>query len=353
MERILIVRLGAMGDVVHALFAADALRRALPAVQIGWVIEERWADLLSAPDARRDQGRSPKKPLVDVIHLVDTKEWRAAPLSDETWSEIRDTVGGIRAGRYDAVIDFQGLMKSAVLAQLSAAPIKVGFTRPKERVASMFYTRKIESTGHVIEQNLQLAFSLAPPTPVEDGNVEIHEFLPRDPSAEAWCTAELHRRAIGDFVLISPGGGWGAKLWPAERYGEVARALPGVTALVNFAPGEEDLARRVIGASGGRAQAVQCTVGELIALTRRARLFIGGDSGPMHLAAAINIPIVAIFGPTDPDRNGPCSAPAIVLRNPSSQTSYSHTERMDEGLLGISAEQVIAAARPFVECAGG
>ena len=350
MERILIVRLGAMGDVLHALPAVAALRHALPAARIGWVIEERWAGLLAASSARRDQERSPAKPLVDMLHLVDTRSWRSALFSDETWNEVRATVAAMKTSRYEAAIDFQGLSKSAVLARLSGAPTRLGFSRPRERVASLFYTRQIETTArHVVEQNLQLVFSLARPKPGVDGNLPHLELLPRDPAAEDWCTAELQRRAIRDFVLFSPGGGWGAKLWPAERYGEVARALSGVTALVNFAPGEEDMARRVVATSGGAAQAIQCSVGELVALTRRARLFIGGDSGPLHLAAILNVPSVAIFGPTDPARNGPFSGVAIILRDPSSRTSYSHRAPVEEGLLAVTVEQVVAAARPFAE----
>ena len=349
MERILIVRLGAMGDVIHALPAVAALRAGLPGARIGWVIEERWVGLLSAPNAREGPGGTPQKPLVDILHLVDTKAWRAAPLSDETWSEMRAAFAGLRAARYDAVIDFQGLIKSAAVARLSGAPTRLGFAHPKERVASIAYTRTIEPTAtHIVEQNLQLAFSLAVPKPVVDGNIEIHALLPRDPAAEAWCTAELTRRGIGDFILISPGAGWGAKLWPAERYGEVARALTSVTALVNVGPGEDELARRVVATSGGRAQAIPCSLGELIELTRRARLCVGGDSGPLHLAAILDTPSVVIFGPTDPARNGPFSGVAMVLRNPSSRTSYSHTESPEEGLLGITAEQVIALARPWV-----
>ena len=348
MERILIVRLGAMGDVIHALPAVAALRHAWPGARIGWVIEERWADLLAAPDARLADSRSSAKPLVDAIHLADTKAWRAAPFSDETWGEIGATVESMKAARYEAAIDFQGLLKSAMLAKSSGAPMRIGFAEPKERVASMLYTRPVEVTAaHVIEQNLQLVSALG-----VDGRRSTVDLLPQDPVAEAWCTAELRRRAVGDFVLISPGGGWGAKLWPAERFGEVARAL-GITALVNFSAGEEELARQVVAASGGAAQAIQCSVGELVALTRRARMFVGGDSGPMHLAAALDIPVVAVFGPTDPARNGPYGTRAIVLRSGESRTSYSHTADPESGMLSISTEQVVAAARQLLESVRG
>ena len=349
MERILIVRLGAMGDVVHALPAVAALRHALPAARLGWVVEERWADLLAAPAARLDPQRSPAKPLVDVLHLVNTRAWRAAPFSDETWSEIRNVWRELKSAQYEIAIDFQGLLKSAVWARLSAAPTRFGFARPKERLATMAYSRTVDATAtHVVGQNLELVSVLA-----RDPRPATCDLLPRDPAAEAWCAAELQRRAIRDFVLISPGGGWGAKLWPAERYGEVARALPGIAALVNFAPGEEDLARRLLASAAGAAQAIQCSVGELIALTRRARLFIGGDSGPLHLAAALGTPVVAIFGPTDPARNGPYRTRCFVLRSPRSRTSYSHADQGDAALLDITAAEVIAAARPFLEALRG
>lgn len=349
MERILIVRLGAMGDVVHAMPAVAALRQAYPSARIGWVIEERWAELLAAPQARLDRSCSPAKPLVDVIHLVDTKAWRAALFSGRTWRQVRSARAELRAARYDTAVDLQGLLKSAFLARCSGAPTRIGFARPKERIASLLYTRKVPATAvHVVDQNLELVSALAHdrvPTPPD--------LLPRDAGAEAWCSAELQRRAVREFALLSPGAGWGAKLWPAERYGEVARSLAGVTALVNFGPGEEGLAKRVVAASGGWAQAIQCSVGELIALTRRARLFIGPDSGPMHLAAALQVPVVAIFGPTDPARNGPYGTRSMVLRSPASATSYAHAADADAGLVTVTAEQVAAAARQLLEPARG
>jgi heptosyltransferase I len=151
-------------------------------------------------------------------------------------------------------------------------------------------------------------------------------------------------------VLLNPGAGWGAKQWPAELYGEVAAQLAedGLKVLINFGPGEEDLARVVENSSGGAAETFTGSLTQLIALTRRARLFIGGDTGPMHLAAALRVPVVAIFGPTDPARNGPFATRRIVLRSPASTTSYSHTFQPDESLLEITAAQVVAAARQLL-----
>jgi heptosyltransferase-1 len=154
-----------------------------------------------------------------------------------------------------------------------------------------------------------------------------------------------------NFVIITPGAGWGAKQWPPERYGAVASTLAafGLTTLINCGPGEEGLAQAALAASNGTAQSISCSIAELIALTRRARLFIGGDTGPLHLAAALQIPVVALFGPTDPARNGPYGTKSVVLRNPASQTSLSHTLEPDPGLLQITAEEVISAARSLLE----
>jgi heptosyltransferase-1 len=350
MEAILAVRLGAMGDVIHALAAVAALRDAFPEARIGWAIEERWAELLCTPQAllcasevALDAPRSAAKPLVDVIHPLDAAAWRSAPLSDETWNETVGALRGLRAARYEAAIDFQGLMKSALVAQASGAPLRLGFADPKESAAKLFYTRAVARTGpHIVEMNLALAQALTgrepPPVRFE---------LPRDPDAEAWCERELRRRGAERFLLLAPGGGWGAKLWPAARYGEAARVLAedGLHTLVNHGPGEEALAQEVATASGGAAQPLSCSVSELIALTRRAQIFLGGDTGPMHLAAALGVPVVAIFGPTDPARNGPFGKRNIVLRSPASRTSYAHRSEVDPGMLAITTEEVVAAAR--------
>jgi len=343
MEAILAVRLGAMGDVIHALAAVAALRDAFPDARIGWAVDERWMELLCAPGTAPDAPRSPAKPLVDVVHPLDAAAWRSAPLSDETWGETVDAVRGLRAARYEAAIDFQGLMKSALVAQASGAPLRLGFADPKESAAKLFYTRAVERRGrHVVEMNLALSQALTggepPPARFE---------LPHDPEAEAWCTAELRRRGAERLMLLAPGGGWGAKLWPAARYGDAARALAadGLHTLVNYGPGEEALAQEVVSASGGAAQALSCSVSELIALTRRAQLFLGGDTGPMHLAAALGVPVVAVFGPTDPARNGPFGQRNIVLRSPASRTSYAHRAELDPGMLAITTDEVVAAAR--------
>lgn len=348
MERILIVRLGSMGDIIHAMPAVMALRAALPQSAIGWVVEEQWIDLLRLPGAASSKF-SDQQPLVDAVHPVNTKAWRRGWTSPRqagaTWEQLRVAVGGMRSHRYQVALDLQGSIKSAVFSQLSGAPRRVGAARPRERPAAMMYTQTVAQENiHVIARGLELAGAAAgcafgpPGEPV---------LFPRDPQAENWCDEELRRLGIASFALMAPGAGWAAKRWPAERYGPVAAALAahGLRTLINTGPGEEHLSRAVQQSSNGAAQPVSCSLAQLISLTRRARLFLGGDTGPLHLADALRIPVVAIFGPTDPARNGPIGARSVTLRSSLSNTSYARTADPDAGLLAITPAEVIAAAR--------
>jgi heptosyltransferase-1 len=347
MEKLLILRLGSMGDILHALPATAALRRAFPSAIIGWVVEQRWSELLCATGADDAPSGSPEKPLVDVLHLVNTVAWRKALFSDETWKEAWSSMNALRDAHYELAVDFQGAWKSAGLALWSGAQERIGFDRPRERPAAIFYTRRVVAASrHVVDQNLELAAAVAGR---DSGSPSFQ--LPSSSASESWCKNELRWRGLRDFALLSPGAGWGAKLWPAESYGAVAAALrrEGLPSLVNFGPGEEALARAVEQASGGAAQPLRCSLGELIALTRRSAIFIGGDSGPMHLAAAVGVPVVAIFGPTDPARNGPYRTRSIVLRHTNSVTSYTHHDCPDDALHSIPADEVVRAAVQLLE----
>jgi lipopolysaccharide heptosyltransferase I len=355
-ERVLIVRLSSMGDVIHTLPAAQALREAFPRAMIGWLIEERWAELLCAPGSPelpslRRGPRSPQRPLVDWVHTVNLAAWRKSLFSIATLQQIARTWNDVRDVRYDVAVDLQGGMRSAVLSRWSGARVVYGAAEPRESPASLWYTRRVIARGaHVIEQNLSVAEAVVG----RRTNVPGVE-LPHDAAAEQRMTQELARRGIREYAILNPGAGWGAKRWPAERYGLVAKALAadGIHSILNFGPGEENLAREAEAASAGTAQSMNCSISELIALTRHARLFVGGDTGPMHLAAALQVPVVAIFGPTDPARNGPYATRNIVLRNSSSPTTHARRTEPDEGLLEITADSVVAAARKLLENAAG
>src|SRR5216683_1074148 len=348
-DSLLVVRLSAMGDVIHTLPAVAALRQAFPYATLGWLIEERWAELLCTLRYPRSGQRSPQRPLVDRVHSVNTSEWRHAPFSFNTWQQMAVGLSQLRGIQYDAVIDFQGAVRSALLARWSGAPIVYGSAQPRENAASMFYTRSVLPNGtHVVEQALALAGAIIPTATIPARMVEPQVEFPVDPDAEnkiAGLTAD-----VNDFAILSPGAGWGAKRWPAERYGQVAKELAkdGVCSLVNYGPGEEELAVAVEADGEGAARKISCSVSELIALTRRARLFIGGDTGPMHLAAALKVPVVAIFGPTSPARNGPFGTRSIVLRSASSMTDHTRHREPEQGLLEITVGEVVAATRKLL-----
>lgn len=349
MAKILIVRLGAMGDILHALPAVTAIRAALPQATIGWLVEERWTELLTthhpkpSPDAV-----GPQKPVANLIHTVDTMRWRRRMFRPGTIAEVRGALRRVREVDYDLAIDFQGAIKSGLLARLCRARSIAGFGDPREPATRTFYAQKFSRQGeHVIEQNYDLA-AQALKDHLGDKELEfIAPQLPCDPQAETWAQTEIMRLGIASFALVTPAAGWGAKQWPPERLGTVAQALArhNLKTLVNAASGEESLAQAVVDASGGNAFVVQCSIGQLIALTRRARIFIGGDTGPLHLACAQGIPTVGLYGPTDPVRTGPFGPNTIALRHPESKTTFSHHRKPDSGLLKISAEEVIGAAR--------
>ena len=345
---LLVVRLGAMGDVIHTLAAVAVLRCSLPHTRIGWIIEERWSELLCARGAAPSGERCPARPIVDCVHVVDTKRWRKSLFSGITRREIAGALEEVRREHYDLAVDFQGLLKSALMARLSKTQKVAGMARPREWPARFLYHHRVSTVGvHVVEQYQSLARAIAT-GPLQWPGIT----FPIDATAEASVSAKLREVGIdAPFALLTPGAGWRAKEWPAERYGAVANALAaqGVKSVITFAPLEDGLARVVENASGGAAKRISCTIGELIALTRRAKLFIGGDTGPLHLAAALQVPVVAIFGPTDPARNGPYKTRAVVLRNPASRTSLSHVSALDPGLMKISVEEVISAARQHLE----
>jgi len=360
LNSLLIVRLSAMGDIIHALPAATALRRAFPQATLGWLVEERWAELLCTLRYPRSGSLSAQRPLVDRIHTVNTAEWRRWPLSFSTWRALAVGLSDLRGMQYDAAIDFQGAVRSALLARWSRAAVVYGEAQARENAASMFYTRTIVSSAngaHVVEQALALAERVISRGIVTEHSsnaematraAQVEVEFPVDLDAERMIAARL---ADGnDFAILNPGAGWGAKMWPAERYGQVARELAkdGLRSLINHGPREEELAAEVEAASEGAARKISCSISELIALTRRARLFVGGDTGPMHLAAALKIPVVAIFGPTNPARNGPFGTRSTVLRSATSQTDHTRHREPEQGLLEITVEEVVSAARKLL-----
>lgn len=337
-KRVLIVRVGAMGDVLHALPAVAALRRARPEWRIDWVVDPRWAPLLADMDGER------RGVVVDRVHLAEAKMWSAAPLSWGTLRSVATLRRALRAERYDLVVDVQGTLRSAVIGRFAKAREFVGFADPREAAAARLYRTQVTRRGvHVVEQNAAL-LAEACGVRLEPAAFE----LPHERWADEWAAELVGQQRV---CLLAASAGWGAKQWPAERFGALAKRMRamGYVPLVNAPRNDDVLAERVIETSEGAAERVVCNVTGLIALMRRTALLIGGDSGPTHLAAALGIPLVALYGPTDPARNGPWGdGPRRVLRDAASVTSHKKVAEIDAGLARIEVDEVVAAARGVV-----
>ncbi len=337
-----------MGDVLHALPAVTALRRLRPDIFIGWVVDPRWAPLL-APSGGAG-------PVVSRLHLADTKLWSRAPWSAATRRSLLSLRRELRQAQYGSAIDMQGTLRSAVLSRFAAARSFAGYADPRERPARWLYNRRLPRISrHVVEQGAALlgqALGHSLGLTLEPAR---HLDLPQIPEAERWADRTVAALAPdGRFALLAPAAGWGAKQWPAKRFGELAVAIrsEGLPVLVNAAHKADPVALAVVAASHGAAHMVTGDsdsgsggIGGLIALTRRAALVVGGDSGPIHLAAALGTPLLALFGPTDPERNGPWGAgPMRVVRHPRSITTYKRTPEPEAGLAQIDVETVLRAA---------
>jgi heptosyltransferase-1 len=336
--RVLIVRLGAMGDILHALPAVAALRAAHPAWFIGWAVEPSWLALLAGEDGGM--------PLVDRTHLVNAKAWARAPFHRQTLAAIGALRKELRAEHYDVCIDLQGAVRSALAGRWAGAARMIGEEHPREGIARWLFNQRVATHGvHMIEQAVEVCDAVA-----GDRLSPMLPPLPASPAAEEWADGLLRSVGSRPLVLLSPGAGWGAKRWPAERYGLVAAQLhaEGYALLVNAGPDEQGIAAEVVRSSGGVVQAPDFTLERLIALTRRVCLVIAGDTGPLHLACALGKPVVGIFGPTDPARNGPFGVPFRVLRHPESKRDHTRHAEPEAGLLTITPGQVIAAARELL-----
>lgn len=345
--RLLVVRLGSMGDILHALPAVTALRRVHPEWVIDWVIEPRWRALLAVETGQMQMPeinpleRPKTRPIINKIHFASTKNWRKSPFSADTWREIRSLRNSLRAEHYDAVIDLQGAIRSAVVARMAGCRRMIGEARPREQAASWLFTERVKThASHVIEQDAELVSTLA-----GDDLKPVQPLLPIDPIAERWVDQILSACANKPTVLINPGAGWGAKRWPVERYAKVAQRLTdrGLQVVVNAGPGEQALAASIV-QSTRAVLPLACNLEQLIALTRRIALAIAGDTGPLHLACALGRPVIGIYGPTDPSRNGPYGGRFKVLRSPESRRDHSRHAEPEAGLMTITWEDVLQAA---------
>lgn len=292
-SRFLIVRLGALGDIVHAVPVVAALRRAYPDARIDWVVSAKHREILSLVDG--------------LTSLIVVR-----PTSKSEGLSIPAAMREIRRRQYDVVLDLQGLLKSGVIARGAGAPRLIGFSAKylREPLAAMFYTEQYDPGGagmrdpgerrHVVDINLGMlgCLGITPGAP--------HFPFVATPSAVA---DEVRDVVGGRYALLNPGAAWPNKRWPAERFAALAallRARHQLRSVVLWGPGERELAEAIVAQANGAAVLSPATrIADIMALAREAALMVSGDTGPTHIAAAVSTPIVGIFGPTRPERNGP------------------------------------------------
>src|SRR5581483_1860915 len=311
--RILVVRLGAMGDIIHTLPAVASLKHSFPGSHLTWVVESKWTPLLE------------QNPFVDRVAILR----RGGP------GPILASCRDLRAYRYDFAVDFQGLLKSSLLATI-ARPDKIfGFHRSqvREKPAALFYSTQTQSASiHKVEQNLDLASAA--------GAVSLLRTFALPQGAPEGTLPK------GDFILANPLAGWRSKQWPVEFYCALAdriRCELGMPLVLNAAPD----ATAALAAVPGAVPFAPGLSG-LIDATRRATAVVGVDSGPLHLAAGLGKSGVAIFGPTDPARNGPYGETFTVLRSPNAVTTYKRSSTIDASMWEISPDDVFSALKTII-----
>lgn len=324
-SRFLVMRLGSLGDIVHTFPAVSGLRKSFPRAEVIWLTHPTWEFLVNTSN------------LAGEVWTVDTRNW----------SNLQSILKRIRAHQFAAAIDYQGLWKSAAFPFLAGVPKRIGFSRETVREAGVpvLYTDKVKvaANRHIADQNGQLTVRTG-------ANVATAEVELRIADEDTQVVrARLASEGFGDHVVLSPGGGWASKCWPAERYGALAdRILEqfDLRCVINVGPGEEELAAAVERAAPKSAPyRFAGSLGQLMALLKNARATIAGDTGPLHLADALGTRVVAIFGPTDPSRNGPYWRNGAALRWEGAQTSHRRATEPDESLQHISVENVAEALR--------
>lgn len=332
-NRVLIVRLGSLGDVVHAIPVAAALRRAFPSARIDWLVSAKHREIL------------------DLVPVIDRR--LAVDGASAGAMSALAAIAELRRAHYDVAIDLQGLVKSAVLARSSGARRVVGFASSylRERLARPFYTDVYDpgcsdiydhrESRHVVEINLGLL-----------GVIGVTSGVPQFPidAVESKVARAMSEWTGGRYALLNPGAAWPNKRWPAARLGRLAAALReryGLTSVALWGEGERALADElVLHAEGAAIASPPASIADLVALARGAALVVSGDTGPVHIAGAVGAPLVGIFGPTRPSRNFPWSTSDVAVSR-ADVCECHHLRRCRRAsmcLLDIQVEEVLDAA---------
>lgn len=341
--KILIVKLSSIGDIVHALPALANIRREMPDAEIGWAVDGRYAEILR------------ENPMIDHLIQLDTKSFRGGKVIEEMVLDMGRQLKPLRSHRFDTALDMQGLLKSAAVTRYSGAKKRFGFAPPdlREPASRFFYTDTvaIEPQTHIVRKNIALASRALGIDPVES-NFEFPINTTDEHKAEARAIAD---QAGGELVILNPAGGWVTKLWHAEKYGELADVIwerLGLRSVISIGPNDDELAARVTSNSrSGKAIVAKPSLKGFFELAKLARLYVGGDTGPTHIAVAAGTPAVGIFGPTEWWRNGSVNPNDIcVARNDIGCRVDCHRRTCSNWIcMDISVETVFEAVKHRLE----
>lgn len=285
--KILIVKPSSLGDVVHALPFLKAIKTAFRDAQITWVISKSLKGILEG------------NLLIHRLFEIDKESWKKPSRIPKTTQEIINLVKTLRSEHFDMVIDLQGLLRSGLITFFSHSPLKIGFQHAREG-SRLFYNKKIPVNGdlHAVDRCLEIAKFL-------NAQTERVEFpLHVDDAAQQEVKNLLG--TISDYIVIVPSARWETKRWDPENYGSLVSKLA-LPCVITGSRSDKKIIQQVVSSSDGKGINLCGKTGlkELIALLSGARAVVSNDSGPLHIATALGVPVVALFGPTDPKKTGP------------------------------------------------
>ena len=302
--KILIVKLGAVGDVVHTLPALHSLRKSFPHAFIAWAVERKSMDVIIG------------NPDLDEVIIFERKEFQRVFKTDGLFVAYRffaAFAAKLKEYNFDLAIDFQTLFRSGIITLSSGAKKRIGFDKWRE-LNRLFTNYRVKAVNrHTVDKYLEL---VAAAGGRGDGSPVKIVYSPEDAS---YIDSFLREKELANrpWVAINPGASWTSKLWPVERFAALCDILEdsGIPVVVIWGPGEEQLVEGIVGAACSKPNVAPPTsIKQLACLLERSSLYVGGDTGPMHMAAVMGTTVVGIFGPSDPERNGPYGDGHMILQ---------------------------------------
>ena len=325
MNKILIVKPSSLGDVVHSLPFLNSLKTCLPHAKIHWVIAKGLEGLLEG------------HPMIDRLVIIHKDMWKKLTNARDTMKEITSLLKELKKEKYDLVVDLQGLLRSGIITKATGAPLRAGFREAREG-SRFFYTHKVEGGRniHAVDRYLKVAAFLGCDTK------DVRFPLPSQP-----LSSFNHSLTAEDYAVLIPGARWRTKIWPAEKFGELASRLP-IKTLIAGTKSEIGAAETIASLSKGKSVSLagKTILKELVEIIRHAQFVVSNDSGPMHIAAALSIPVFALFGPTDPKRTGPYGEGHTIIReNVSCAPCFKKTCKDMKCMNDLSSETVYEIIR--------